>query len=175
MMPYGRAETARPAIRPDRADHEEPVPIIPETVMSKLTDAIGPALGKIRGVNPAAAKQSATRGAASAKDIATLSIEYIKQETKEPLQGLGRYVSVGAAGGVLIGFGSVLLTLALLRGIQAGLAYRHLKTSADGIVADNGPLSGSLSWLPYFLTALACIAGLVVIALALRRAKVKRP
>ncbi len=145
--------------------------IIPESVMSKLTDAIGPALGKVRNVNPAAAKKSATRGAAGVKDIATLSIDYIKQETKEPLQGLGRYVGFGAAGGVLIGFGSVLLTLALLRGVQAGLAYRHVKSSSKGLVADNGPLSGSLSWLPYFLTALACLAGLVVIALALRKTK----
>lgn len=151
------------------------MPIIPDTVMSKLTDAIGPALGKVRGVNPAAAKQSATRGAASAKDIATLSIDYIKQETKEPLQGLGRYISVGAAGGVLIGFGSVLLTLAVLRGIQAGLAFRHLKASTNGVVADNGPLSGSLSWAPYFLTALACIIGLAIIVTSLKRSKVKKP
>ena len=139
--------------------------------MSKLTDAIGPALGKVRNVNPAAAKKSATRGASSAKDIATLSIDYIKQETKEPLQGLGRYVGFGAAGGVLIGFGSVLFALALLRGVQAGLAYRHVKSSSQGLVADNGPFSGSLSWLPYLLTASACVVGLVIIALALRKTK----
>ena len=151
------------------------MPIIPETVMSKLTDAIGPAVGKIRGVNPAAAKQSATRGAASAKDIATLSIDYLKQETKEPLQGLGRYIGVGAAGGVLIGFGSVLLTLAMLRGIQAGLAYRHLHAEGARAIQDNGPLSGSLSWTPYFLTALACVIGLALIAMALKKSKVKKP
>ena len=150
------------------------MPIIPESVTTKLTDAIGPSLAKLRNVNPAAAKKSATRGAASAKDIATLSIDYIKQETKEPLQGLGRYVGVGAAGGLLIGFGSVLLTLALLRGIQAGLAYNHLKHTAEGVVGvDNGPLSGKLSFLPYFLTAVVCLLGLAVIAMALRKAKRK--
>jgi hypothetical protein len=150
------------------------VPIIPESVMSKLSDAIGPALDKIRGVNPSAAKKSATRGAASAKDIATLSIDYIKQETKEPLQGLGRYVGAGVVGGLLIGFASVLFTLGLLRGIQSALAYRHLKSTPEGLVVDNGPLSGSLSWTPYFLTALACIVLLALIALALRNAKAKK-
>ena len=147
------------------------MPIIPESVLSKLTDAITPALGKVRSVNPSAAKQSATRGAASAKDIATLSIDYIKQETIEPLKGLKRYLAFGLAGGLLIGFASVLLVLSLLRGIQAGLAYRHLKTTAEGVVRNNGPLSGSLSWAPYLLAAVACVVGLGAIGLSLTRAK----
>lgn len=147
------------------------MPIIPESVLSKLTDAITPALGKVRSVNPAAAKQSATRGATSAKDIFTLSIDYIKQETTEPLKGLKRYLVFGVAGGLLIAFASVLLVLSLLRGIQAGFAYRHLKTTAVGVVRNNGPLSGSWTWAPYLLATVACVLGLGAIALSLTKAK----
>ena len=154
-----------------RPTFKEPVPLIPSSLTAKLADAVGPTLGKVRGVNPAAAKQSATRGAASAKDIATLSIDYIKQETKGPLKGIGRYLGVGAAGAVFIGFGSVMLALALLRGVQSGLAAHHVKRTTEGLVSDNGPLSGSLTWMPYLLTAVACLIGLGIMVMSLRKAK----
>lgn len=144
------------------------MPKIPDSIMSKLTDAVGPSMGKLRNVNPAAAKESATRGATSAKDIVALSIDYVKQETKEPLRGAGRYLAFGAAGGVLIGFGAVLLALSLLRGIQTGVAY--VRVSGADRQVHRGPWSGSLTWLPYLLTGLACAAGIGVILLARKRA-----
>ena len=144
------------------------MPKIPDSIMAKLTDTIGPSMGKLRNVNPAAAKESATRGASSAKDIIALSIDYVKQETKEPLRGAGRYLAFGAAGGVLIGFGAVLLALSLLRGIQTALAY--VRVSGGDHHLDRGPWSGSLTWLPYLLTGAACALGIGAILLARTRA-----
>ena len=119
-------------------------------------------LGTIRQTNPTAAKASATRGATSVKEIAQLSVTYVKQETKVPLAGLGRFLAFGMAGAVFLGTGAVLLTLAVLRGLQTALSYERLKRSTEGVVVEKGPLSGSWTWLPYLLTA---CAALVLIAL----------
>lgn len=134
--------------------------------MNRLVDRVRPLVGTIRQTNPAAAKASATRGATSAKEIAQLSISYVKQETKLPLQGLGRFLAFGLAGAVFLGTGTVLLTLALLRGLQTALSYERMKTSAEGFVVERGPLSGSWTWLPYVLAALGAllVIGLLVMS-----------
>ncbi len=123
-------------------------------------------LGTIRQTNPTAAKASATHGAASVKEIAQLSLTYVKQETKVPLAGLGRFLAFGIAGAIFLGTGAVLLTLAVLRGLQTALSYERTKTSGERLVRDNGPLSGSWTWLPYLLTALVALVliGLIVVS-----------
>src|SRR5207302_11445832 len=43
---------------------------------------------------------------------------YAKQETVEPLRGVGRFVAFGLAGSFLVGIGLVLLALGALRALQ---------------------------------------------------------
>ncbi|MGI8662638.1 MAG: hypothetical protein ACR2LQ_05430 [Acidimicrobiales bacterium] len=63
-----------------------------------------------------------------------LLVSYAKQETVEPLKGLGRFIAWGVAGSVLASVGVLLLTLAGLRALQ---------TQTDD------HLTGNLSWVPY--------------------------
>jgi hypothetical protein len=73
---------------------------------------------------------------------------YAKQETVEPVKGLGRFVAYGVLGSLLLGTGSVLLAIAMLRALQ----------SETGSVFD-----GAWSFVPYVLTLVVCG---VVIAMA---------
>jgi multisubunit Na+/H+ antiporter MnhB subunit len=82
-------------------------------------------------------------------------VSYAKQETVEPLKGLGRFVAFGLGAALLGGVGIILLTLAGLRGLQ---------THSDG------HLDGNLNWVPY-LAALVLLGALI--ALAVSRIKPK--
>ena len=75
---------------------------------------------------------------------------YAKQETVEPLKGLGRYLAFGVGGALLIGFGVVLLMLAGLRALQT---------------QTNTMFTGSWSWLPYVIVLVAA-AGLAALAVS---------
>jgi hypothetical protein len=138
-----------------------------EKIPGKATilDSVAPLLDKVRGVRPAAAKESAARSAVSTKELVQLSIGYVKQETKQPLAGLKRFVGVGLVAAVLIATGLVLLLLGLLRGLQAALAYERI--TENGL--DNGPFSGGLSFLPYLFTILGCVVALAIVALVARK------
>jgi predicted cobalt transporter CbtA len=71
----------------------------------------------------------------------------VKQDTVEPLKGLGRFVLFGVAGSVAIAIGTVLLLVGVLRVLQTETSAFH----------------GNLSWLPYVIvTAL----GLAIVGLA---------
>jgi hypothetical protein len=64
------------------------------------------------------------------QDLSKLVIAYVKQETIEPIKGLGRFVALGLAGSALVGVGLVVLFLGVLRLLQdeTGDAFRgHLK------------------------------------------------
>jgi hypothetical protein len=80
-----------------------------------------------------------------------LVLAYLKQETLEPLKGLGRFVGFGIAGAAFMSIGLVLLSVALLRVLQ-------IETGTH--------LTGNWSWAPYGLTLLAVV---VVAALAASR------
>ncbi len=81
------------------------------------------------------------------RDAVSLVIAYVKQETLDPLKGLGRFVLFGVAGSLAVAVGTVLLLVAALRVLQT----------------ETGAFHGNLSWLPYVIvTALA----LAVIALS---------
>ena len=75
----------------------------------------------------------------------------------------------GVAAALLLGTAGVLLTLALLRGLQTALSYERVKETTEGFVAQRGPLSGSWTWLPYVLTALAGAIVVGIIAFAASR------
>ena len=76
---------------------------------------------------------------------------YLRQELLGPLQGAGRWVSMGLAGSVALVVGVVLLLMSLLRALQ---------TETGAVFA------GSLSWIPYLIAVVALLA---VIAMLLRQ------
>ena len=87
-----------------------------------------------------------------------LATSYAKQETIDPLKGLGRFLAYGVGGAIFLGVGTVLLLLAGLRAMQT-------ETSTT--------FTGNLSWAPYLIVA---AGGVVLIALAvLRVSKRKGP
>ncbi|HEY6698931.1 MAG TPA: hypothetical protein VIZ67_11935 [Acidimicrobiales bacterium] len=90
-------------------------------------------------------------------ELWALTKDYAKQETIDPLKGVGRYLTFGVPGAVLIGFGVVLLMLAGLRALQT---------------QTGSTFHGSLSWLPYIIV-LVVAAGLVALAVT-RITKTKR-
>jgi predicted cobalt transporter CbtA len=87
---------------------------------------------------------------ALAAELWDLVRAYAKQETVEPMKGLGRYAAFGVAGSVLLSIGLVLLLLGGLRALQT-----ETGTTFDG----------NWSWAPY-LIALAGTG--IVIALVAR-------
>ena len=82
--------------------------------------------------------------------------EYAKQQTLEPLKGIGRYLAFGVAGAVLVGIGVVELVLALLRALQTQTGTRF---------------HGNWSWTPYLLTLVACgiVIGLLLSGMSKRK------
>ena len=135
------------------------MPRIPENVTKRFADVTtaikgraAPVTKKLRQVDPVAAKNSAAKGVGGAKDIVRLAVAYAKQETVDPVKGLAKYLAWGISGALFMGFGLVLLSLSLLRGIQEHRWGRQT------------------SFAPYLLTALGGIVALGAIAIALKRA-----
>jgi hypothetical protein len=85
-----------------------------------------------------------------ATELWGLTKDYARQETIDPIKGVGRYLGYGAAGALLLSIGVILLMLAGLRALQT--------ETGDW-------LDGSLSWLPY-LIVLAVAALLVAWAVS---------
>lgn len=83
-------------------------------------------------------------------ELKDLVVAYAKQETLEPIKGLGKFLAMGVAGSVMLSIGLVLLVLALLRALQT--------ETGDA-------LDGSWSFVPYVITLVVCG---VVAALAAR-------
>ena len=91
------------------------------------------------------AKPKAKNPTGDARELVDLVIAYAKQETLEPLKGLGKNAALGLGGAVCLGIGGVFCTLGALRAMQ---------TETDFFERHN------LSWLPYFIT----VAILVVLS-----------
>jgi hypothetical protein len=86
-----------------------------------------------------------------ASELWELTVAYAKQETIDPLRGLGRFLSAGIGGAVFLGIGVSLLLLSGLRALQT---------------ETGSTFTGNLSWAPYLI---AVAAGLVLIGLAVLR------
>ncbi|MDP1805453.1 MAG: phage holin family protein [Acidimicrobiales bacterium] len=86
-----------------------------------------------------------------ATELWELTVAYAKQETIDPIKGLGRFVGAGVGGAIFLGVGVSLLLLAGLRALQT-------ETSTT--------FTGNWSWAPYLIVL---AAGLVLIALAVLR------
>jgi hypothetical protein len=78
-----------------------------------------------------------------ATELWGLTKDYARQETVEPLKGVGRYLGYGAAGALLLGLGVILLMLAGLRALQT--------ETGDA-------LDGNLSWVPYLIVLVVASA-----------------
>jgi len=76
-----------------------------------------------------------------------LALGYIKQETVEPVKGLGRFLVFGIAGSLAIALGSVFLLVAVLRLLQT----------------ETGAFHGNLSWIPY-LVVIVLAAGIIALS-----------
>jgi len=70
-------------------------------------------------------------------EVWELIVAYAKQETVEPIKGLGRFIGWGVLGAVALAIGIVLLLLAVLRVLQT---------------ETGSALQGHLSWIPYLAT-----------------------
>jgi hypothetical protein len=94
---------------------------------------------------------------ALAAELWDLVRAYVKQETVEPVKGLGRYAAFGIAGSLVLSVGLVLLALAGLRALQT--------ETGDA-------LDGNLSWTPYLITLAG--AGIVLALVARGMGKRKK-
>jgi hypothetical protein len=92
------------------------------------------------------AKAKVRNPTGDARELVDLVIAYAKQETLEPLKGLGKNAAFGVGGSLLLGIGGVFCSIGVLRALQ---------TETDFFEDHN------LSWLPYFIV----IALLTVLAL----------
>ena len=86
-----------------------------------------------------------------------LVVLYFKQETVVPLKALGRYVALGVAGSILMGFGVVFCTVAALRALQVA-------TDA---------FDGDWTWVPYLIVVAALLIGAAITWKALSLAKAR--
>ncbi len=85
------------------------------------------------------------------QDLSKLVVAYVKQETIEPVKGLGRFVGFGLGGSLLVGVGLVILFLGVLRLLQE---------------ETGSALRGGWSFLPYVVTVALCgaVAGAAMAA-----------
>jgi hypothetical protein len=95
-------------------------------------------------------------------ELKDLTVTYAREQTIDPLKGVGRYLGLGAAGSLLVGIGVVELTLALLRALQTETGTTF---------------TGNWSWAPYVIciAAMCLVAGLAVYAIQPRQRKETRP
>ena len=93
------------------------------------------------------------------QELWDLVVGYARQETVEPLKGIGRFVAFGVAGSVFVGVGVVLLLLAGLRALQ--------EEAAD-------TFDGNWSWAPYGITLVATIVVIALAVAAVGRGKGRR-
>ena len=95
----------------------------------------------------------------SGGEAARLVVDYIKQETLDPIKGLGRFLLFGVAGSVAIAIGLVILTVALLRFLQG---------------ETNGAFNGNLSWIPYLICTVFVVGVAALAVTAVSRGAAKR-
>jgi hypothetical protein len=84
-------------------------------------------------------------------DAFQLTVDYLKQETIDPLRGLGRFLYMGIMGSVFLAFGILLILVGILRLLQT---------------ETGSALTGDMSWVPY---AVVVLLGIIVIAVAVWR------
>ena len=81
-------------------------------------------------------------------DAFQLTVDYLKQETVEPLRGLGRFLYMGIAGSFFMAGGLLLILIGVLRLLQTETGTA---------------LTGDWSWVPY---AVVVVLGIAVMGVA---------
>ena len=94
-----------------------------------------------------------------AVELKDLVVTYAKQETLEPIKGLGRFIGFGVAGSLLVALGLVLLVLAVIRVLQEELPE---------------VFDGNWSFAPYVIALVFCIVVSVLAARGISAAKRRR-
>ncbi len=84
-------------------------------------------------------------------DAFQLTVDYLKQETVQPLRGLGRYLYMGILAAFCVAFGLLLILIGILRLLQTETGTA---------------LTGNWSWVPY---AVVVFLGIVILAFAASR------
>ena len=93
------------------------------------------------------------------RELRDLVVAYAKQETVEPIKGLGKFIGFGLAGAVLMGFGIMFVAIGVLRVLQEE-TFPHL--------------TGNWSWVPYAVVVVATgLLSLLFFKIAQTRAKRK--
>jgi hypothetical protein len=92
-------------------------------------------------------------------DTLQLVVDYVKQETLQPLKGLGRFIVFGVAGSVVLAIGLVIVAVGLLRVLQA---------------ETGSTFAGNWSWVPYLICLGAVAVVAVVAVLAVKRGQGRR-
>jgi Putative Actinobacterial Holin-X, holin superfamily III len=87
-----------------------------------------------------------------------LIIDYVKQETLDPLKGLGRFMLFGVAGSVALAIGLVVLSVAFLRLLQG---------------ETGSTFTGNWSWAPYLICVVAVLLVAAVAVKAISRGQGK--
>lgn len=112
-------------------------------------------------VRPAATRSEKSRtgdkGVATVvSELWTLTVDYAKQEIKDPLTGLVSYVVWGIATMVLVGIGSILLAIGALRALQT---------------ETGSTFTGNLSWAPYGIVLVGAVVVLGLVGALIMRGK----
>jgi hypothetical protein len=88
-----------------------------------------------------------------------LIVDYVKQETLQPLKGLGRFVLFGIVGSVALAVGLIILAVAFLRVLQGETGTTF---------------AGNWSWAPYLICTVALVVVAVVAVAAVQRGQARR-
>ena len=94
-----------------------------------------------------------------ASELWTLTVDYAKQEIKDPVKGLGTYLLWGSMSMLLIGMGMVLLAIGALRALQT---------------ETGSTFTGSMSWAPYGIVLSGALIVLGVVGTVMTRGKKKK-
>jgi hypothetical protein len=88
------------------------------------------------------AKPKAKNPTGDARELVDLVIAYAKQETIQPLKGIGKNAALGLGGALLLGLGGIFVSLGALRAMQSETDWfdRH-----------------NLTYLPYGATILILV------------------
>jgi hypothetical protein len=94
----------------------------------------------------APARRDGSRGLSGlrgeSQEVVKLVVDYIKQETLDPVKGLGRYVVFGVAGSVALSIGLAILAVGFLRLLQG---------------ETGSTFTGNLSWIPYVICTILVV------------------
>ena len=94
------------------------------------------------------------------QEVVRLVVDYIKQETLDPVKGLGRYVVFGVAGSVALSIGLFVLAVGFLRLLQTETGTTF---------------SGNLSWVPYVICAVLVVLIAFIAVKAISRGQTPDP